>query len=346
MFKILSGGINLIYKILSIALVVGIIFIIFFGRKYVDYAWGMYYVHLGDVAYEKNDMQEAVNYYKQGLNLFPSHYEAWLNLGNIYVKYEDYFSATNAYENAIKQKSNYTMAKMNLGIITAEKLGNFDEAINQYRSIISDKKIYVVIPYIYDNKKSDEMNKGLAYYNMGHAYSQKAMYTLDEVLKEEYLGKAATAYEKASKILPAHYDIRYNLGLTYQILGNYRKAGYNYCMATEIAPMNYEAHYNLGVLLKHMNQIAYSLDELEKAAVLSSGKYTAPSKYIFDVLNDVSTLALNKDSKEKQSDNNSSIKDNTETEEEPYILINGKITPSEEGDLAILKNFGTCKSKK
>ena len=67
-------------------------------------------------------MQEAINYYQAALKLFPEHYEAWLNLGNIYVAYEDYYSATQAYENAIMAKDNYTIARMNLGIITAEKL--------------------------------------------------------------------------------------------------------------------------------------------------------------------------------------------------------------------------------
>ena len=62
-----------------------------FGIKQVNKIMGMYYVHVGDEAYRNNNMQEAVDAYQNGLNLFPEHYEAWLNLGNIYVAYEDYY---------------------------------------------------------------------------------------------------------------------------------------------------------------------------------------------------------------------------------------------------------------
>ena len=137
---------------------------------------GMYYVHIGDEAYRKNDMQEAVDAYQNGLKLFPEHYEAWLNLGNIYVAYEDYYSAAQAYQNAILAKENYTLARMNLGIISAEKLGDFDSAIAEYQSIIDSKRFLLSIPFLFNNKKSETDNKAIAYYNMIRAYSQKAFY--------------------------------------------------------------------------------------------------------------------------------------------------------------------------
>ena len=105
----------------------------------------MYHVNIGDKAFKAHNMQDAVNAYQHGLTLFPGHYEAWLNLGNIYVAYEDYFSAAQAYQNAILAKDNYTPARMNLGIITAEKLkasfGNentSDVALDVFKAMIKE----------------------------------------------------------------------------------------------------------------------------------------------------------------------------------------------------------------
>ena len=131
--------------------------------------------------------------------------------------------------------------------------------------------------------------------------------------------------------------------MTYDLLGDDRKAGQYYCKAMESSPMHDEAHYNLGLMLKHLNQPKYAIDELEKAAVLSSGRYSSHSKYIFDVLSEV-TLQMQQKGEDK------SIKDKIklnepEEQEQPLILVNGKVTSTEEAEVAILENFRKCKSK-
>ena len=328
-----------------------------YGKKQFNKIVGMYYVYLGDKAYKEHNMQDAVNAYQSGLILFPSHYEAWLNLGNIYVAYEDYYSAAQAYQNAILAKENYTPARMNLGIITAEKLGDFDSAIAQYQSIISSKHFLVTIPFVFDNKKSETANKAIAYYNMGRAYSQKAFYLPpnETTLKREYLGNAVSAYEKAVNIVKNSYDINYNLALTYHLLGDYRKAGQYYCSAIESEPMHYESHYNLGLMLRHLKQEGYALDELEKAAVLSTGKYSAHANYIFDVLSTVTMESIAKgkvnklenldEQANKKDKKNKKKKNKEEHNEDEIILVNGKITPTDATDMAIMENFRKCNSK-
>ena len=207
---------SLIMKIFFIVLAIFLIYCATIGREFgikqVNTIMGMYYVHVGDEAYRNNNMQEAVDAYQNGLNLFPEHYEAWLNLGNIYVAYEDYYSAAQAYQNAILAKENYTLARMNLGIISAEKLGDFDSAIAEYQSIVDSKHFLLSIPFVFDNKKSETDNKAIAYYNMGRAYSQKAFYLPQNKKKEkkELLGQAAVAYEKAHEITKTDYDSNYN----------------------------------------------------------------------------------------------------------------------------------------
>lgn len=322
----------------------GIFFYWGWFEKQYDKALGMYYVYKGDKAYQKADMQKAIDYYNQGLALYPEHYGAQFNLGNIYVVYEDYYAAADAYEKAIEYNNNFTLARMNLGIISAEKLGDFDGAINQYQAIIDSRRHLLSIPFIFSNKKSEKNNRGIAYYNMGLAYREKSMYLNDKNESQApYLMKSIQAYKNATKILKQDYDTRYNLALAYHLMGDYQNAGLNYCKAIEIEPMDYEAHYNLAILLRHLKMYKEALNELEKATVLvSNDKYgTNTSAYVFDVLNDVSkTLVTNNEYNylvEKVDDKPSQIT--------AVTYVNGKIVATDALDRAILKNFRTCETK-
>ena len=96
-------------------------------------------------------------------------------------------------------------------------------------------------------------------------------------------------------------------------------------------------------MLKHLNQRAYAIDELEKAAVLATGKYSTHAKYIFDVLSSVSAENIQKDSETSIQDKIKLGKD--KVEEQPVIFINGKIKPTDDAEVAIIENFRQCRSK-
>ena len=357
-----------IYTVLKILCVIALVCIFIFKRDWVqtnvlNRFEGMFYVYKGDRAYRNHKLSYAIEYYNKGLELYPKHFTAWYNLGNIYVVYEDYYSAVDAYKNAIKYNPKYVVARMNLGIIEAEKLGNFDEAIKQYDAILNTKYHLWSIPFIFSNRKSSKQNQGLAYYNRGRAYREKALYlTEDESgMNVPLLLKSAESYEKSAKILKKDSDVRYNLALVYHLLGNFHDAGKNYCKAIELAPMSYEAHYNLAILLRRMKKYKDSLDELEKASLLISTATTSVNAdYIFGILADVShsyidykldpnyreytdtdnqEVSLKKDKKKKKG------KEKDKEKEEItniYLDMNGKIKPSEELDEAIKKNMSRC----
>lgn len=310
-------------------------------EKQVSKAKGMYYIYKGDQAYAQDNMAKTLEFYQKGLELYPEHYEAWFNLGNIYAVYEDYYSAVDAYENAIKHNPKFVMARMNLGIIYSEDLGFFDEAIEQFDEITRIRLLKLWIPYVYSNIKSVRGNRGIAYYNKGVAYKQKAMYLpLDKkYLAYKYLGEAVEAYESALKILKKNYDIYYNKAVAHHLRGEYREAGLDYCKAIELEPMKYEAHYNLAVLLRHLNRYRDSIDELQKAAMLileTPDESGLQSAYIFNLLNDVSRKFITSDEyfTNKLTDEPSGSVS--------YTYVNGKIVPDEEFDKAILRNFKTC----
>lgn len=335
----------------TLLIILGIGFFAFthpaFFRRQLDKIQAVYYVYKGDKELRHLKLQKAIDNYKRAVALYPEHYGAWYNLGNLYVIYEDYYSAVDAYEQAFEHNPKMMVARMNYGIVSAEKLGDFDGAINQYDKILQTKRHLLSIPFIYSNRKSYKMNKGLAYYNKGVAYKQKSIYLdYDYEYRRQLLLKALESYKEACKILKKDYDARYNLALTYHLLGDYRNAGLSYCKAIELAPMNYEAHYNLAILLRHLKYYKESLDELKKASTLISNSktgITSRQRYVFDIMNDVTrTILANSESDlvEKISD------DDDSTEHNQITYVNGRMVFTDELDKAIMKNFKVCGAKK
>lgn len=317
-------------------------------KEQYRHAKGMYYIHLGDRAYAADNMGLTLEYYEKGLELFPRHYEAWFNLGNIYAVHEDYYSAVDAYEKAIEAnpgyfltKINLVLARMNLGIVYSEDLGFFDEAIEQFDKVTQVKLFKLWLPFVYSNVKSVKANRGLAYFNKGVAYRQKALYLPIEKqhLMYEYLGEAIEAYTSSMKFLKNNYDLYYNRAVAHHLRGEYKDAGFDYCRAIEVSPMNFEGHYNLAVLLRRLNRNRESISELEKAAILISESPRASevqTAYIFNLLNEVTRRFITSDEYYTQK-----------LSDEPagsisYTYINGKVVADDEFDKAMLKNFRTC----
>ncbi len=307
----------------------------------VKKAEGVYFIYKGDQAYSQDNMSKTLHYYKKGLSLFPGHYEAWYNLGNIYTVYEDYVSAVDAYKQAIAHHPKFVMARMNLGIVYLEDLGWFDEAIEQFDQIPRIGLFNLWIPFVYSNVKSIRANKGIAYFNKGVAYKQKAMFLPLErkYLMHEFLGDAIESYTKALKFLKKNYDVYYNRAVAYHLRGDYKPAGLDYCKAIELQPTKFEAHYNLAVLLRGMSKYRESMSELEKAALLiseSPQSSEVQTAYIFNLLNEVSRKFINSDEYgvAKLTDK--------PTGSISYTYVNGRIVADDDFDKAMAKNFKTC----
>ena len=313
----------------------------FFRKLFSKVTKGTYYIYKGDKAYAADNMGKTLDYYLKGLELYPGHYEAWFNLGNIYTVHEDYYSAVDAYEHAIEANPRFVLARMNLGIVYSEDLGFFDDAIVQFDEIPRIKLFKLWIPFVYSNVKSVNTNRGLAYFNKGVAFRRKALYLPYEkqYLAYKYLGEAIKAYNRAAKILKKNPDVFYNRAVAHHLRGEFREAGLDYCKAIDLAPMRFESHYNLAILLRELNRPREAISELQKAALLitetpnSSDLQTA---YIFNLLNEVTRRLITSDEYYTQK-----------LTDEPagsmsYTYVNGRIVPDEEFDKVMYKNFKTC----
>lgn len=363
---------KLLSALFSLALIGAICAAVYFNQDFsmrqVNKVKGMYYVYKGDKAYRELEMQEAITYYNKGLSLYPGHYGAWYNLGNIYASYEDYYSSIYAYSQAFKYNPRMMIARMNYGIISSERLGDFDSALKQYDNVINTKRHLFSIPYVYNNKISFKENRAIAYYNKGVTYRLKSLYAHDDwELQRKYLAKAIDAYKKSIEINPNSYDTQYNLGLAYHISGNYNAAGNAYCKAISISPMHYEAHYNLAILLRKLGYYQEAYDEIDKASTLITAldENSVLQQYAAIMMNDITRSVYNNDHRKRLQDilddekaktkkhmvkkaKDIKTKESKEDENKDSItsvginFVNGKIVATEELDKAMLENFGKC----
>lgn len=280
-------------KVLACILLITFIASLYFCRDWyyrqIHKGIGFYYVNKGDKAYRQKKYQKAIDMYKTGLRHYPAHSRAGCNLGNIYVSFENYYEAVNAYEQALRYNPNFMVCRMDLGIILSEKLADYDKAIQEYGRVVNTNPFTINIPFIFNNKETTKVNKGLAYYNMGLAYRGKAVYMGDRTsISVKYLKKAEEAYTKAENYLKNDYDNTYNHALTNHLLGDYKKAALEYCEAINIKPRSFEAHYNFALLLRSMNLNKEALTEFEKSIMLLdyNGKDNK-NKYIFGIIAEI-----------------------------------------------------------
>jgi len=339
---------NTTVKIFGFSIFVIFIASIFVFKDFYKAQWhktlSFYYVYLGDSCYKKHKPQEAINNYIRALDLYPNHYRAQYNLGNLYVVYEDYYSALDAYSKALQLKPDYTVARIDYAIVLSEATFNYDKAIREYDLAVSKIPKWVYIPFIVDKKHSYKYNKGVAYYNQGLAWRGKSLLNGEDLfLSRKFLENAVQSYEKALKSIKT-YDIYYNLGIAHHLLKNPEYAGYYYCKAIEKEPMKYEAHYNLAILLRGMKRYAESIEEFKKAGLILDAKGDGnKTRYIYDVLNEVNQ-------KYTVSEEYQNLKEHLNDEENPTAegettYVNGKIVVADDFDGAMVKNFKTCANK-
>ncbi len=341
--KIVSFTKNTTVRIISFLFVVCFIASFFVFPDFYKQTWdkiqSFYYVYLGDKAYKKHQPQNAINNYTKALSLYSKHTKARYNLANLYVAYEDYYSAIENYQKTLELKPDFTVARIDYAIVLAEATFNYDRAIEEYKKAIEIKPKWIYIPFIEDDKKTYKRNQGIAYYNEGLAWRGKSlMFAQDRNKYSKYLENAIEAYSNALNSIK-DYDVYYNLGIANQLLKRNYAAGKNYCTAIEMEPMNYEAHYNLAILLNSMRNYKDSIEEFKKAGLLLSSKGDGnKTRYIFDVLNTVyQKLAQDPEYKDTLFDMSNN--------EGKVTYIDGKIVLSEEFDKAMLDNFKTCANK-
>jgi superkiller protein 3 len=140
----------------------------------------------GSEYYDKGMLDEAIEEFKEVLEIDPDDAETHYNLGNAYVDKEMFGEAISAYKKAVELDPEFIDAYISLGTAYLDK-GLTDDAIALY---LQASKLNPDDPYLY--------------YYFGEAYCDKKRYK-----------KAIIKFEKAVSINPMDAEIQYRLAETY-----------------------------------------------------------------------------------------------------------------------------------
>ena len=244
-----------------------------------------FYVKSGDTAYQANDINLAISSYKKALEKNPNNLEAitkltrllqkysdgrddeiivcynrilknnprnsklYYELGNIYLKKDDRFSARNAFKMALEIDPENPFY-LNSYAYSLIQLKNYDEALVHY------KKAIKLNP---DNKWTSIVCQA-----QGSIYQQ---------IKGNYEA-AVTSFEMAILLDKENYDAYQSLGDIYQDMGDVETAIEYYCQALKIKenPRSYRA---LGIAFWENDDIDEAIIAFEKCISLDDTNYEA-----------------------------------------------------------------------
>src|SRR5437899_1355081 len=97
--------------------------------------------NLGNVRADQSKLAEAIEHYRQALDINPEHASAHYNLGNVLAQQGKLAEASDHYRQALRLKPDYADAHNNLGNVLAQQ-GKLAEASDHYRQALRLKPDY------------------------------------------------------------------------------------------------------------------------------------------------------------------------------------------------------------
>ena len=242
---------------------------------------------------------EAEQQYQLAAQIAPDDARAFAGLGNVYVDQGKFAQAVDAYQKAIKVKSDYNGAYLPLAFSLA-RLNRYPEAIEVYKETLKrdpGPEVYNNLSFAYNHSgqfqeavdasleaikllgdtgeayKSgfQERNeiRSYAYKNLGNAYNGLKRY--DE---------AATALKKSSEIEPTNAAAHFNLGLTLYNAGRYSEAIESYKEVIKLRPNLAQAYFNLGLTYFAINDKTQAMAQYE----MLKGLDAEMAKQLYDAI--------------------------------------------------------------
>ncbi len=156
---------------------------------------------------ELEDTTSAINNLRISAKLSPDNYMTYMQLGVMYVSRNDTLSKS-VFEKALSIKPNDERALYYLGMYFQEH-GENNKALQKFKQLTD---------YHPENSR--------AYYNMGYIY----------LVELNSYDTAKIMFQKAVELRPSFVEAVYNLGRTYEILGQYEDARIKYKKALELLP--------------------------------------------------------------------------------------------------------------
>ncbi len=219
---------------------------------------------------DAGQLQEALTYYDEALQLDPALGRAHFNRGNVLLALGEPQDALDAFRKALMQKPDSAAAHYNLGNAHA-RLGQNDLALASYRQAITLKPDFA----------DAHVALGVALQDTGHnddaitAYREalairpdypEVHYNLGNVLKEAgKLDEAVTSLQQAVAFRPNYAEAHRQLGELFQNLGHLGEAEKSYRQVLRIEPESAEDHNNLAVVLASSGQLEAAIASYQRA---------------------------------------------------------------------------------
>jgi tetratricopeptide (TPR) repeat protein len=186
---------------------------------------------LGEADDDLGQYAQAIEAYRQALQINPRYADAWYNLGVAYHHAGQYAQAIDAYRQALRINPRYADAWNNLGAAYIHA-GQYTQAIDAERQALQINPRYAN-----------------AWTNLGSAYDHAGQYA-----------QAIEAYHQALQINPQDAEAWTNLGAAYADIGQYAQAIDAYRQALQINPQYADAWLGLGAAYIHAGQYAQAID--------------------------------------------------------------------------------------
>ena len=179
---------------------------------------------------------QAIEAYEKALKIRPDNQAAWYNLGNAHYELKKYDQAIEDLKRALEFEPDDETAWANLGI-TYGQLEKYDQAIEAYKRALEIKP----------DMKEAWVNLGAAHYEL-KKYDQ-----------------AIEAFRKTIETKPDDEGAWYNLGNAYYKVEEYDQAIEAYKEALEIKPQMQEGWVNLGVAHYELKKYDQAIEAFRKA---------------------------------------------------------------------------------
>ena len=192
--------------------------------------------NLGTALSRKGKMDEAIEQFRQAVEIDPHLVSGYNNLGLALFQEGRVDEAMEQYQKALGIDAHSAEAHYDLGLAYAKK-GRLDEAIEQYQKALEIKPDYAQ-----------------AHNNLGNAFLQKGR-----------LQEAIAEYEKTLEIDPTLAAVDNNLGNALFRNGQVNEAIAQFEKALEIDPGLADVHNNLGVALSHQGKLDEAVGQFQAA---------------------------------------------------------------------------------
>jgi len=211
------------------------------------------YFNQGIENYKNNNLETAVQNFKNAITLKPDDMNAYKNLALCYSNLEDDEKTISTLTKAVEIDPDNVDMQRTLGVAYYQA-HEFEKAIDVFQEVAEKTKS--------DTAQADIYAEAI----------QRIAFSYDQLGQSE---KAIDAYKKALNVFPDNTDLIYNLGRLYYMQENYEKAIDNFKQIAENNPNDYDAVYNTAMAYLRAEKNEEAIPYFKKAIEIKPDSYDA-----------------------------------------------------------------------